>query len=306
MDPQSQTGTPDPLVVTGTGHSLSGRDATSGSGDVTPWIKSRKTLKFMGKQDKLAVQAAGLALQTARVDETVLKRRTGLYVAVGFIPFEKEDIDPLAENSSDQGRFSMELFSTKAMPQVNPLLTFRCLSNMPAFHVSINFGMQGPYFVTYPGAGQFYVALQEAEDALSRGDIDVALVGAVADQDNFLVKYHLNRLGSLCFENPRDAAAFLVLEKRSPAVARGVTPVAEWNHLDASYQAPDLLSRIPRPSETLTFNREPLPLHQDGFLGPAAFAYWLDQLHTQKRRGELLHEIGTFDGIHAASAWRLL
>ena len=54
----------------------------------------------------------------------------------------------------------------EAFAALNPLLTFRCLSNMPAFHVSVNFDVQGPYFVTYPGAGQLYLALEEAVDAL--------------------------------------------------------------------------------------------------------------------------------------------
>ena len=89
----------------------------------------------------------------------------------------------------------MRRFATEGYLAPNPLLTFRCLPNMPAFHVSINFDLQGPYLVTYPGAGQLYAALEEARVALETGAIDVALVGGVAHQRNFLVEHHVRRLG---------------------------------------------------------------------------------------------------------------
>jgi len=95
------------------------------------------------------------------------------------------------------------------------------LPNMPAFHVSLNFDVQGPYHVAYPGAGQFYTALEEAFAALAAGAIDVALVGAVADQTNGLVEHHFARLTP-----PRsaadlgNAAAFLVVEDERGAAER--------------------------------------------------------------------------------------
>lgn len=52
-------------------------------------------------------------------------------MCVGFIPFERTDIETIAQHSTQDGTFSMARFSTEGMAQVNPLLTFRCLPNMP-------------------------------------------------------------------------------------------------------------------------------------------------------------------------------
>src|SRR6266545_929174 len=190
MDKGARSITRDSVVVTGMGHVISGLC------DPTPYLKVRKNRKFMGVQDDLAVVAAGAALEHAALDagHGGLGERVGLYLAVGYIPFEQSDIDQLLESSVDERGFSMHRLSTVGYSQLNPLLTFRCLSNMPAFHISVNFDIQGPYFVTYPGPGQFYLALEEACRALLANAIDVALVAGVAHQRNFLVAHHFGRL----------------------------------------------------------------------------------------------------------------
>ena len=166
---------------------MTGTGSAIGEADPREFLANRKNRKFMGRQDDLAVVAAGRALGSlARVDP----ERTGLYLVVGYIPFEESDIESLVASSIVEGRFSMAAFSTKGLDAVNPLLTFRTLPNMPAFHVSMNFDVQGPYWVGYPGAGQFYLALEEAVAALESGSIDRAVVGGVADQSNFLVRHH--------------------------------------------------------------------------------------------------------------------
>jgi hypothetical protein len=125
-------------------------------------LKSPKARKFMGGQDHLAVGAAGLALASAGLTPHALGPRAGLFLAVGFIPFAGADIDALLAGSLEGGEVSMRRFGTDGFAAVNPLLTFRCLPNMPAYHVSTCFDIQDEYFVTYPGPGQFYLALEEA------------------------------------------------------------------------------------------------------------------------------------------------
>jgi hypothetical protein len=204
-------------------------------------LKVKKLRKYMGVQDDLAVVAAAKALESAgllaRSASEGLGERTGLYLAVGYIPFERADLDPLLAASLDaQGNFSMEAFSTAGFRTVNGLLTFRCLPNMPAYHVSTNFDIQGPYFVTYPGPGQFYVALEEALAALKEGSIDVALVGGVAHQRNFLVEWHLRRVHLSCLPYcPVDAAGCLVLEAASRAAARSTLVRAVLSGYDLRY-----------------------------------------------------------------------
>jgi hypothetical protein len=189
--------------------------ASDGAADPSRFLKSKKSRKYMGLQDDLAVLAAGEAIARAGLT-TPLGPRVGLYMAVGHIPFQEKDILPVLEASlDDAGEFDVLRFSRVGYPKANPLLTFRCLPNMPAFHVSVNFGVEGPYFVTYPGLPAFYDALEEACVALRRERIDVALVGGVAHQDNFLVRHHFARRAP-AGEAPEalaDGAAFLVLAR---------------------------------------------------------------------------------------------
>ena len=167
----------------------------------------------MGIQDDLAVVAASRAVQAAG-NLGVPGERVGLYLAVGYIPFEQRDIERLVTKSVDGADFSMARFSTEGVASINPLLTFRCLPNMPAFHISLNLELRGPYFVTYPGPSQFYLALEQACLALEIGTIDVALVGGVANQRNFLVEHHMRRLDPPTpAERLEDAAGCLVLER---------------------------------------------------------------------------------------------
>src|SRR5688572_29797121 len=108
MDPTFETRFSDPLTVFGTGSIVLSSDANV---DVLPWLKQRKMKKFMGKQDQLAVIAAGVAAQDAGLSEEQLRCRTGIYLCVGYIPFERMEIETIARNSSSNGKFSMDLFS---------------------------------------------------------------------------------------------------------------------------------------------------------------------------------------------------
>ena len=199
--------------------------------DSTPFLKVRKSRKFMGTQDDLAVVATGRALANAGLAGP-LGERTGLFLAVGYIPFREEDIGPvLAASMTDDGeRFDVRKFGDGGFQKAHPLLTFRCLPNMPAYHVSVSFDVQGPYCVTYPGPSQLYAALEEARAALEDGRIDVALVGGVAHQSNFLVRHHFARVEPPTpADRLRDSAAIIVLESEAHAKARGANVRA---HLD--------------------------------------------------------------------------
>ncbi len=308
----------DTLAVTGWGFCLPGSETaerrgegaseTEAEAEALPFLKSRKTLKFMGKQDKLAVAAAGKALRGAAIPAAEFRAGLGVYLAVGYIPFERADIDVLAGNSLRDGAFSMERFSHAALDQINPLLTFRCLPNMPLFHVSLNFGIQGPSFVTYPGAGQFCLALERAAKALRSGKVAHALVGGVADQENFLVDFHLSRGAATRGWKARDAAAFLCLEKSSTAEARGAAILMELVSLELGYRPHDPFT-APQPQEEIlawasgSYRADPESLHW----GPASPALLLGRIGAQDRIGRqvLTHTLNTLDGIQAKSEWRM-
>ncbi len=226
------------LVVTGLGHVI--LEASEKSCDASAFLRSRKSLKYMGLQDMLAVIAAGRALASAGLAPEALGERAGLYMAVGYLPFEHQDIEELRRGSCEDGHFSMVRFSEVAYGSVNPLLTFRCLSNMPAYHVSANIDLQGPYFVGYPGPGQFYLALEAAADALRSREVGVALVGGVAYRRSFLVERHFLRLDeSGSAHELADAAGFLVLERREHAAGREAAARLRLGSLEVGYRPHD-------------------------------------------------------------------
>ncbi len=250
----------------------------------------------MGVQDDLAVAAAGLALHGARVPGEVAGERIGLYLAVGHVPFEESDLGPLVDASRDGAIFSMARFSTEGMGAVNPLLTFRCLPNMPAFHVSLNFELRGPYFVTYPGPSQLYLALEQACLALEAGAIDAALVGGVAHQRNFLVEYHMRRAEPPTpAERLRDAAGFLVLETEEAAVAREAPRRGRLLGWEIGYTTHDPV-RQPQPQAERFGGAVPA-----ADLGAAS----LPAMLAVSSAGVVEHELAGRDGVVAKSRWEV-
>jgi 3-oxoacyl-(acyl-carrier-protein) synthase len=277
---------------------VTGMGAVCGGCDAAPFLRMRKLRKFMGRQDELAVAAAGRALESASL-RAPLGERCGLYLAVGYIPSEGDDINQLLDASLEGQQFSMARFAANAFGAINPLLTFRVLPNMPAFHVSLNFDVQGPYAVSYPGAGQFYVVLEEALAALESNAIDVALVGAVADQQNMLVEHHFSRIATP-IEPARlvNAGAFLVIERTRDANARGAVCRAKLSDYSLTYEPVDPFGGA-APSECLA--RDGVCVRNGQSFGPASLGFAL----AGTSRSRLTHRLRTRDGFIAASAWEV-
>jgi 3-oxoacyl-(acyl-carrier-protein) synthase len=267
----------------------------------TEYLRSRKTRKFMGTQDDLAVVAAARALQSAELGGEQLGERAGLFAVVGYIPFNRHDIDPVLAKSLDGDHFSMERFSSGGFQQAHPLLTFRCLPNMPAFHVSANFDIQGPYFVTYPGPGQAYSALTQACNDLAQNAIDFAVVLAVAHQRNFLVEHHFSRLTPKTPASELwDAGACLILERDDGAHARGVRAKCILRQFDQSYAHHDPLEVTTAETESL----EGAPL-LPGARGPAGLFGALTAAIEAGTRGKLVHRLRSRDQVTAESTWEI-
>ncbi|MBL8608366.1 MAG: hypothetical protein JNL38_13665 [Myxococcales bacterium] len=291
------------IVATGAGAAI--REAGT-EDDVLPFLKSKKSRKFMGIQDELAVTAAGRALGSAGLAAIDHARGAaiGLFATVGYIPFESADIDPVLEGSLVGGEFDVAEFSREGYLRAHPLLTFRCLPNMPAFHVSVSFGLRGPYLVTYPGPGQTYAALEEAVFALESGACEVALVLAVAHQKNFLVEHHFARVDHpVPADRLADAAACVVLETASGAAARGAPARAELRSVNVQYTPFSALAATPTPAERLTgAELDPREIGPAGMLLSVARAL----APSGRARATLTHGLATRDGVRAESVWEVV
>jgi hypothetical protein len=270
--------------------------------DPSAYLRSKKTRKFMGTQDDLAVLAAGDALAQAGLASEALGERAGLFAVVGYIPFNREDIEPVLADSLEGEHFSMARFSSGGFQRAHPLLTFRCLPNMPAFHVSANFNVQGPYFVSYPGVGQVYTALEEACVELDSGRIDVALVFGVAHQRNFLVQHHFSRVEPPVPASALwDAGACLTLERAERAAARVARARAQLVAMAQRYTPHSATSEQIAQREQATG-----AALRECALGPASlFALLFDAL-SKGNAGEVVHSVDTRDHSSAQSRWRML
>lgn len=204
----------------------------------TAFLKSRKTLKYMSKQDRISVSAAGKAITMAQIEPDILSEKTGLFMSVGYIPFEREEAERLAVKAQEDKMFSMKKFSTEGYDSINPLLTFACLPNMPAHHISANFGLTDEYYVTYPGTPETYMSLQEAACALIEKRIETAIVGGVADQHNFLVENHYRKTCPGQKMRLADAAGFMVLRLEDRAGEKSGKNLVRLKHINITSPPP--------------------------------------------------------------------
>jgi hypothetical protein len=242
----------------------------AGSCDAGPLLRDRKAIKLMAKQDQLALVAAARAVE--KLGAPVGGPRTGIYLAVGHLPFEDAQLDLLARHAARS--------HDEAFQAMNPLLTFKCLPNMPVFHISYNLGIQGRYFVTYPGPGQWYQALEVAVADLRAGRVDRALVGAVADRCNGLTRHHVERTRPGEADRLVDSACVWVLRAGAGKGARLV-------ELETGYQAVDPFAAPKEAPAALSYAA--------GAVEPAlSYAYWLES----GGRGRWEHALeGSGDGL---------
>ena len=275
--------------------------------DPTPHLLVRKSRKYLSPQDDLAVVAAANALQKANLTRGQLGERAALAMCVGYLSFDRKDTDPVLAVSVEDDRFSMRRFSSEGMRKTHPLLTFRCLPNMPAFHVSVNFDLRGRYFCTYPTAAQTYAAIARAMDWIDDGEADTVLVGAVAHQRNFLVEHHLGRL-----EHPaprellRDAGAVMVIERERAVIDRGAQPLIALERAAIEY-APrrPYEAGSEAPVDQWRTNGA-LDARDERELGCAAPLVALAERLDAGRAGLWEHTMTTRDGATVRARWEVL
>ncbi|OFZ15892.1 MAG: hypothetical protein A2X86_11755 [Bdellovibrionales bacterium GWA2_49_15] len=195
-------------------------------------LKDRKASKFFSKQDSLALLACHQAWTMANIVDPNYHDRTGIYLCVGILPFEDKPLQKIAELSQTDGMLDMQKSSTDSFNAMNPLLTFKCLPNMPLYHVSATLGITGRYFMTYPGIPEWFSALERAVFDLQSGLVDYAIVGAAADQNNYLVQHHIRRIRPELLEKLVDVSSAMVLTTQKTA-----SPLARITRIETKYQA---------------------------------------------------------------------
>jgi 3-oxoacyl-[acyl-carrier-protein] synthase II len=210
--------------------------------------KERKNLKSMSRSIQLAVAAAQLALDDARVDKAQLDpTRFGVEFGAGLIATELEELADAARVSANcqPGVVDLEKWGEHGLPAIQPLWMLKYLPNMLASHVSILHNAQGPNNTITENDVASLLALGEAYRILARDQADFFLSGGADSKMNplSLVRHNLfvpltrrneaperaSRPFDRCRDGivPGEGAGVLVLEELEHARRRGARIYAE-------------------------------------------------------------------------------
>lgn len=196
--------------------------------DAAEGLGSRKMLKYMPPVSVLANVAGTEAIRQARLRERVAGEEIGLYAATGLASGSPRDFgEALALSTDVDGCFSCRLFGERALPVINPLLSFHILANMPPCLLSIAQGIKGPSYLFSPWEVQGAAALVEAWQAVRSGEVQAAVVGAADTPTAVSSLIFLRQAGLLGEHECAGAAgAYLVLEAVGTSSEGGPPPLA--------------------------------------------------------------------------------
>ncbi len=149
--------------------------------------KDRKSLKMMVRTIQLAVAAARLAVDDARLDVGSLDaERFGVIFGNGTVPGELADLGEGARLAldPDTGRIDWRRWGKESIPTIPPMWMLNHVPNMSACHVSILHNAQGPNNTITQSDAAGLLALGEAVRVIQRGAADVMLAGAADTRTN--------------------------------------------------------------------------------------------------------------------------
>jgi len=154
--------------------------------DPKQYVKNRKNIKLMSRDIQFAVGASKLAFEDAGIDPTALDlARSGVVMGSCVINNELEELASGYQKAVlPDGTFSMEKFGSEGSPSFFPLWMLKYLPNMPASHVTIEFGLRGYSNTVTFSAASGAQAIGEAARVIERGDADVMLAGGADSKLN--------------------------------------------------------------------------------------------------------------------------
>ncbi len=211
------------------------------------FVTQRKALKVMARDIQLAVAAASLAIDDAKLRTvSVPRERMGLIVGSGVLNHELDELAYSIQSSvSDKGLLDLKKFGTDGISALFPLWLLKYLPNMPACHISILFDLQGPNNTMTTGASSALQAIGEAVRIIERGAADLMLAGGAESKTNPLGLSQYQVMGVLSdsykpFDKDAkgfvigEGAGFIVLEEWEHAKKRGAKIYAEVTGFGAS------------------------------------------------------------------------
>jgi 3-oxoacyl-[acyl-carrier-protein] synthase II len=229
---------------------------------------TRKALRSMTRNDKLAVAGAALAVQDAALETPEegdpARTRRGLFVGSNK---EVSNLPPILEGAlfaqTEDGSIDVGRLGENATSALPPLYYVEGLQAASLFYISQAYGLMGAntYYAGTADAGA--AAVGSAFRAVRRGEVDVALAGSFDDATSWWNMTKYDTMGLLTDENelgaeacrPYDVdrrgavlgegSAFLVLEDEEHAASRGAKVYAEVAGFGGAYDVYGLLTPEP-------------------------------------------------------------
>lgn len=215
--------------------------------DFARQIPKKSDLRQMEAWQRIGVYAAGLALSDAAIaGDSVLLDRTHLAVAAGSGERDTKVDCEVLERLDQQG--DAAVLAKEVLPgALRPTLFLAQLSNMLAGNISIVHNVTGS---SRTFMGEEMAGLAALEDAFRRiraGQADIVLAGGAlnAEREDLLLGYEIGhnlwrgahrpvwaRTDDGGGFAPGSVGAFLVLESRTHAEARGAVPYARMSALE--------------------------------------------------------------------------
>lgn len=164
----------------------------------------RKAVKVMARDTELAVVAAKLAVEDAKLvtrahagDEaeaaptTYAPDRMGCQIGAGLISAEAEELTGALATSTvaageDGEVFSLERWGSGGLTNLPPLWMLKYLPNMLACHVTILHGAEGPSNTITCGEASGLLSLGESCRVIERGAADLCFSGGAESKVNVM------------------------------------------------------------------------------------------------------------------------
>jgi len=155
----------------------------------------RKSVKLMSRDIELSIIAAHEAftesgLITKAIDPDKINinpERMAINIGAGLISCDLVELAPAVAASITKGKFDLHKWGKDGLELVTPLWLLKYLPNMLACHVGIIHDIQGPSNTITCAEAAADLAIAEAAQVISRGNIDYALAGGVEAKVNPIV-----------------------------------------------------------------------------------------------------------------------
>lgn len=204
--------------------------------DPTEFIKQRKTLKVMSREIQLALAASFMAVQDSAIKlEETDRTRFGISLGTGIINNDLDEIGVGIKSALDEnGKFSMNKFGAEGIRSLFPLWFLKYLPNMPACHISMTHGLQGPSNTVTTSSAAGAQAIGEAFRVIQRGDADCMIAGSTDSKLNAMGISRFQLLGLLSKQTENPGTAYRPFDRRHDGIllgeGAGLVVLEEWEH----------------------------------------------------------------------------